>query len=497
MSSLKPNIPHPTTADFLIAALRNRGVPFLATLCGHGLDPLFHAARKAGMPLIDTRNEQTAAYIADAYGRLTRTPGVCAVSSGVAVVNALTGVANSWFDQSPMLLLSGAADTTTAGHGHFQDMDQAAVAAPVTRFSQTILTPAELPRLLDEAWSHLPAHLMFPMDIQRAPFTAAPTPPPEPPQPASANHDEIQAALDRASQPLVIAGSGAFYDRSGPALVRFCETHHIPFVTPIWDRGICDHPSPAFMGVIGAATGGPQILPDSDCLILAGAVPDYRIGYAKGPHVHQFTGDWQSLRAAPKNIWLDECRRRRDAFRDTFQAQPNPTIHIIHSIRQVLPQDPVLLIDGGTIGQWAHQLLCFDRYPSHWLTCGRSGVVGWGIGGAMAARLAFPHRPVLLLSGDGSFTFNVADLESAVRQKLPFVALIADDQSWGITKAGHIRQFGEPIASTLGPIDFVKLAESLGARGLRPESSDQLTQQLRQALARPEVTVIHVPTTSA
>jgi acetolactate synthase-1/2/3 large subunit len=138
-------------------------------------------------------------------------------------------------------------------------------------------------------------------------------------------------------------------------------------------------------------------------------------------------------------------------------------------------------------------LLCADRYPGYWLTCGRSGVVGWGIGGAMAARLVHPQRPVILLSGDGAFTFNIADLESAARQKLPFVAIVADDQGWGITRSGHERQFGAPIASSLGPIAFDRLAESLGCRGVRAETPAQLTSALRQAMTSPEVTVIHAP----
>src|SRR6266542_1778561 len=117
-----------TAAELFIATLRQRGIDWMATLCGHGLDPLFEAARNAGMRLVDARNEQTAAYIAEGYGRLTRRPGVCAVSSGIAQVNALTGVANAWFDRGPMLLISGAAATTTAGMGHFQDLDQVALA---------------------------------------------------------------------------------------------------------------------------------------------------------------------------------------------------------------------------------------------------------------------------------------------------------------------------------------------------------------------------------
>src|SRR6202049_2678934 len=122
-----------TAADLLIADLRERGVGWMATLCGHGLDPLFQAARNAGMRLVDTRNEQTASYIADAWGRLTGRPGVCAVSSGIAQVNALTGVTNAWFDRAPMLLISGAAAMSTAGMGDFQDLGQGALAGALNK----------------------------------------------------------------------------------------------------------------------------------------------------------------------------------------------------------------------------------------------------------------------------------------------------------------------------------------------------------------------------
>jgi thiamine pyrophosphate-dependent acetolactate synthase large subunit-like protein len=272
-----------------------------------------------------------------------------------------------------------------------------------------------------------------------------------------------------------------------------------------------DRPSPVFLGVIGAATGGPSILNEADCILLAGAAVDYRIGYLQPPAVRTdaqvllFGNGWDELAIACHNqnrpeAWLAKCVRGRNTFRADVERRALEqsregmhALHVIRAIESVLQDDPVLLIDGGSIGQWAHQLLCSDRYPGDWLTCGRSGVVGWGIAGAMAARLAYPGRPVILLSGDGAFTFNVADLESAVRQDLPFVAIVADDQGWGITRTGHVRQFGEPIASSLGPIAFDKLAESLGARGVRASTPDGIARELRRAIAEPAVNVIHVP----
>ena len=496
-----------TAAEWFVQALRERGVTWMATLCGHGLDPLFYAAKQAGLRLVDARNEQTAGYMAEAYGRLTRRPGVCAVSSGVAHVNALSGVANAWFDGAPMLLISGAGSFATAGMGHFQDMDQVALARPVTKFARTIDTPDRAVEILDEALRSAvapppgPVHLTFPMDVQRAevagmvrPFAAVPH--------AAPNADDVDLA--RYERPLIVAGSGVWYAGEGEALARFSEEYAIPMVTPIWDRGSVDRESGTFMGVIGAASGGPALLGDADCILMAGAEPDYRVHFLQPGPVREdarIVQGWRGARAGkPFTAWLAEARRRRDEFRASIertgarQAQAGThAVHIMAALRKVMTEEAVLLIDGGSIGQWAHQLLCADRYPGHWLTCGRSGVVGWGIGGAMGARLAFPDRPVVLLSGDGAFTFTIAELECAVRQKLHFAAIVADDQGWGITRAGHVRQFGESISSSLGPIAFDRLADSLGARGVVAAAPDEIAPALERALAEPAVTVIHVP----
>ena len=510
-----------TAVEWFIEGLRVRGVEWMATLCGHGLDPLYHAARRAGLRLIDTRNEQTAGYIAEYAGRLTRRPGVCAVSSGVAHVNALTGVVNAYFDGSPMLLVSGAGALRTAGMGHFQDFDQVALASSVTKYARGIDCADRVPQILGEAWDVAtayppgPVHLTFPMDIQTSqiepsrPLRRGTSPPPAP------GEDDPQvcaAALRESERPLIVAGSGVYYEGAASAMLDFAERYSIPVVVPIWDRGSVDRPSATFMGVIGAATGGPRLLVEADCIVMAGAVSDYRVGFLQPGAVNEearilaVTAAWEKVEAAcerrglkPFRAWLDEAGRRRDEFRRTVEEtgrrqaqQGTHAIHIIGALREELTDETVLLIDGGSIGQWAHQLLC-DRYPGHWLTCGRSAVVGWGIGGAMAARLTYPDRPVILLSGDGAFTFNVAELECAARQQLPFVAIVADDQGWGITRAGHMQQFGEPIASSLGPIAIDRLAESLGARGVRVNEPRGIRPAIEQALAEPAVTVVHVP----
>jgi acetolactate synthase-1/2/3 large subunit len=484
-----------TAVERFAETLRRRGVDWIATLCGHGQDPLFHALRQAGIRFVDTRNEQTASYIAECWGRLTRRPGVCSVSSGVAHANALTGVMDAFFDGAPMLLISGSGDLRTAGLGHFQDIDQVSAARPLTHFARLIDHPDRAAQLLEEALDAAaaapgPVHLTFPMDIQTAKAPAPLAAASRPLRRESADAGRFARELDCAERPLIVAGSGLHYANQGEAMLAFAERHCIPVVTPIWERGSIGRPSPVHMGVLGAATGGADLLGASDCLIFAGAVSDYRTRYRQ-PSLSATSG-WDRIQPAKSfAAWLADAGRLRDEFRSRLAVTPSRDI--MDALRNVMTDDTVFCVDGGSIGQWFHQTLAYERYPSRWLTCGRSGVVGWGIGGAMAARLAYPEAPVILLAGDGSFTFTVADLECAVRQKLPFVAIVADDQAWGITQTGHVRQFGEAIASTLGPIDFAKLAESLGARGVPLLSPQTLEPALRDALQRETVTVIHVP----
>ena len=166
--------------------------------------------------------------------------------------------------------------------------------------------------------------------------------------------------------------------------------------------------------------------------------------------------------------------------------------HVIDAISKVMTQETLLMVDGGNVGQWFHQLLT-DHYPGHWVTCGASGVVGWGMPGAMAAKVLYPDRPVILLSGDGSFTFTVAELECAARQNLPFVAIVADDEMWGISLSIHEKSYGRPLYSSLGPTKLDVVAEGFGCNGIRIQNSADLLPALQKALLNKTPTVIQVP----
>ncbi len=510
-----------TAAEWFVKGLQDRGVEWIATLCGHGLDPLYEAAKKSGVRLVDTRNEQAAAYAAEAFGSLTRRPGVVAVSS-IGHVNAIMGVANAYYSRAPILLISGAGNQSTSGMGHFQDYDQVALARSLTKYGRVVDRPERTIQILDEAWRAAtdlppgPVHLSFPLDVQDTEVGSEQMVQPLRVASSSAmpsdDLDEAASCLAGAERPLIVAGSGVHYAGESSAVAEFSETFSVPLGALALDRDSIRRPLGTFVGLIGALTGGPRLLADADCVILAGADVDYRLGFlapdtiAGDARILRIAQGWQTLakiyeerNGKSHTDWLGEARRRWTEFRQSIEEkgaeQAKQGLHAVQiaaALREALTDEAVLLIDAGSTGQWAHHILC-DNYPRHRLSCGPSGAVGWGLGGAIGARMAFPDQPVILLTGDGAFTFTVAEIECAVRQRLAFLVVVADDQSWGITMAGHIKRFGEAISSTLGPIDFVKLAESLGARGVLAKTQEEVRGAVEEATALDTVTVVHVP----
>lgn len=530
-------------ADLFVRELIDRGVSYIATLCGHGQDPLYEACIRAGLQLVDVRNEQAASYIAEVTGRLSRQPGVCAVSSGVAHANALTGVVDAHIDGAPMLLVTGCGPTETIGLGHFQDFPQVAMAEPVCKYAKCMDRAERIPQYVNEAFAAAtaprpgPVHLTFPLNIQSADVDpdAVIQVHESGPVRSLGDPDQIDEAarlISNSNRPLLIAGSGLFYAEGEVALRDLAVGLSIPVVVPNWDRGSVPEPIEPFIGMVGAVTGGPRLLPDADLVLMIGARCDHRVGYLQSPAVHKdakvvsvdadpqqinqgagahvrILGDPRSvlnqlmdactaLGISPKTDWLKEAGARKKAFRNDriSVARKDGELHaldILKAVESILTDDTLLIIDGGNIAQWVHQILCSDRYPGHWISNGAGGVVGHGLPAAMAARLLYPERPVVLITGDGALTFTVAEFETAARQGLNFVVIVADDEAWGIILTGQEKTLGQGIKSELGPIRFDKMAEAFGCVGSRVEKADQIGPAIEEGLASSCPTLIHIP----
>lgn len=208
-------------ADLFARALKAQGVEWISTLCGHGLNDVYASCLDAGLRLIDVRNEQTAAYMAECWGRLSGGVGVCAVSSGVAHANAMTGVVNAHFDGAPILLLTGAGPLETAGMGHFQDFNQLGLAASMCKYARVLDVAEHIPHLVHEAFAAAlggrpgPVHLTFPMDVQVAEVkeevAATKVEVHRGMQVAVGEVRRLVGLLAAAERPLLVAGSGMYY----------------------------------------------------------------------------------------------------------------------------------------------------------------------------------------------------------------------------------------------------------------------------------------------
>jgi acetolactate synthase-1/2/3 large subunit len=532
-------------AQWFVKTLREQGVEYVFTLCGNGLNPFYDACLDHRVKVVDVRNEQAAAYMADAWGRLTRRIGVVAVSSGPGHTNALTGLANAWWDGGPMLLISGCSGQAMRGMDNFQELDQVGMAAPVCKHAAMVQLVQNLPQETHKALAMAvsgrpgPVHLTIPEDVLRSPIDAARVRTEAGPaivEPRGAgDRDLIHEAvklLSRAKRPFMVVGSGAFYAQAADALRRFAELTDIPIVSHIWDRSCVEQAMAQYVGVTnGELNHAMRMVSQADVVLTLGARVDYRLGHGRPPSVgadtklvrvdidpeevtrtvtpevgivgdprsvlRQMAAEWPRTGGKSHTAWLRQVRRVHDALPDKWaklgheDVCPVPSIRICREVKRFLDRDVTFLLDAGNMGRWAHMTL-FDRHPSHWLTCGASGVVGWGIPGAVAAKLANPEKPVLLLSGDGAAGFTLGDIETALRFGTPYVAVVAHDAAWGIVADGQPE--GRHVASELGEIRFDRVAQALGARGVFIESPKQLGPAIEAGLREDTVTFIHVPT---
>lgn len=535
-------------AQWLVRLLQRWGMEQIFALCGNGLPAFLDALIDSDIAVVDVRNEQAAAYMADAWGALTGRPGVVAVSAGPGHTNALTGLTNAWFDGRPMLLISGCSPQETEGADTFQELDQIGMVKPVCKYAAKVHTIQALPHQVYTALTTAvsgrpgPVHLTIPHDvltaeIDEAQLRSQPVGLLQARPQAAGDPAHVRQAVDLlagAARPMLIVGSGAFYAHAWDALRAFAAATDIPILSHIWDRGCVEAAIPQYVGVTRGGHFTNSALPklaEADVVLVVGARIDYRVGSGRPPLfppnarviqvdvepaeigrnlvpevgivgdprgvLAQMTAEVQRRGLVPQRAWLAEVRAARQVLLDKWAglghepAWPLPAIQICRAIQPFLEQEVTFLVDGGNIGQWAHMTL-FDRHPGHWLTCGASGAVGWGLSGALAAKLARPDHPLLLLSGDGSAGFNLSEISTALRFGAPFVAVIAHDGAWGIVADGQPE--GRRIASQLGEIRFDRVAQALGARGVYIERAEQLGPAIAAGLAANTVTVIHVPT---
>ncbi|HET9651180.1 MAG TPA: thiamine pyrophosphate-binding protein [Usitatibacter sp.] len=507
-------------ADRLAQAFSQAGVKRLFTLSGNHIMPFFDAAIDAGIELVHTRHEAAAVHMADAWARITGEIGVAMVTGGPGHANAVSALYTASMAEAPVLLLSGHAPTDQLGMGAFQEMAQAEVAAPLAKMSWTSTSPdgvaADFAKAVRVARSGRPGpvHLSVPSDCleREAAGTAIVLDEPT----TRLQERDAQAILDalgRARRPLVITGPAALTHTGRSRTARLEQACGIPVVGTESPRGTGDPSLGAFA----------EMLAQADCVLLLGKRLDFTLKFGRPP---AFRADCEFLQVDADLVEIERTRRavgerlrhgvvadlfpaiealearsgggRHGAWKDEVRAaidyrpvawdgarsQAAGRLHPAQALRPLqalLDAHPrsVFVSDGGEIGQWAQACL---RAPQRVIN-GVAGAIGAALPFAVAARCAEPEAPVVAVMGDGTFGFHCAEIDTAVRYGLPFVAVVGNDARWNAEYQIQLREYGRDRARgcELLPARYDQVTAAFGGHGELVTRAEDLMPAARRA----------------
>jgi acetolactate synthase-1/2/3 large subunit len=517
----------PRHGGHLVAdVLRGEGVANLFTLSGGHIAPIYDGCVDAGLRIVDFRHEQSAAHAADGWARLTLQPGVAAVTAGPGVTDAVTGIANAMYANSPVIVLSGKNPIFEFGMGSLQEMDQVTLVRPITKWAGTCYDVRRIQDFLTTAIRHAmsgrkgPAFLDIPLDVQfsPAPPDAAPLEryrTDARPQGDPALVAEARRLLDEAERPIVFAGAGVRWSNAHEALAELAHALKVPVFLNSLGRGCLPPDDPYFFSAARRFALG-----KADLVVALGVDWDFRLGFgqrgfAEGVRVVQVDVDGvhigrnrpvdagivgdpgqvmaQLLEAGAGAVeepgWTAEVRAEEERLLNEAKSGMESDAVPIHphrfarEIREFLDPDAVVVGDGGDIVGIAASLIQ-ARYPGHWLDPGPFGTLGVGPGFAIAAKLAKPDKQVLIVYGDGSFGLNAMEYESALRQKLPFVGIIGNDGAWGQIKVAQEALYGAgnaPASELDAEAPYHRMVEGLGGYGEKVTSPEEIKPALKRA----------------
>lgn len=514
--------------------LKASGIDTVFTLSGGHLFSIYDGCRDEGIRLIDTRHEQTATFAAEGWSKVTRVPGVAALTAGPGVTNGMSAMAAAQQNQSPLVVLGGRAPAQRWGMGSLQEIDHVPFVAPLARFAATAQSAADAGRLVDDALRAAVGapsgvgFVDFPMDHVFSMSDDDPRPGAlvdVPPGPAPDDRALTRAVglLAAAKRPVIMAGTNVWWGHSEAALLRLAEELQIPVLMNGMARGAvpADHPL-AFSRVRGKALG------EADIALIVGVPMDFRLGFGAvfgqqtqlvvvdrvqperrhpRPVQAELYGDLLTILAALATAggaghrdWVEELRAAETAARAKENAEladdrvPLHPMRVYAELAPLLDRDAIVVIDAGDFGSYAGRVI--DSYlPGCWLDSGPFGCLGSGPGYALVAKLARPQRQVVLLQGDGAFGFSGMEWDTLVRHNVPVVSVIGNNGIWGLEKHPMEALYGYSVVAELRPgTRYDEVARALGAHAELVAAPGELRPALERAFASGMPAVVNVLT---
>jgi acetolactate synthase-1/2/3 large subunit len=528
-------MPARKASDVFVDCLEAEGVRYVFGIPGEETLDLNESLDKSSIEFVAVRHEQGGAYMADMYGRLTGSPGVCLGTLGPGATNLVTGVADAYLDHAPLVALTGQSDLERMHKESHQFIDTVSLFRPITKWNARLQSPAIVPEAVRKAFRVAraqkpgPTHLELPEDVMEAPLDAVPLPVRHDirrPMPSPAELEHAAELIREAESPIVLAGNGLVRVGASHALREFARLTGIPVAETFMGKGLLDYEDEHFVGTVGLQSRDYALagFEDADLVITAGfdlvehAPSHWNPNRDKqivcidtvSPEVDEYyvtevdlIGDMASIlqwlgetlpgaRQPPVSSRLNDIvmsyfEGARDD--DHFPAQPP---RALWEIRRALGREDMLISDVGL-----HKLWIARMFPAHEpnTVMIANGLAGMGIAvpTAIAAKLVHPERKVVTVNGDGGFLMNFQELETATRLGTATVNIVWENREFGSIVWKQDRKFGRHFGVDFTNPDFVALGESFGLPSWRCESIDDFSEHLDRALGLDVPSLIVLP----
>ncbi len=528
----------------LIKALEREGVDVVFGIPGGAIMPVYDELLNSGLRHVLARHEQSAAHMADGYARASGRVGVCMATSGPGATNLLTGVATAYLDSTPLVAITGQVPTHMMGRDAFQEIDAVGIYTHVTKYSFQPQRPEEIPWTVRAAFFLAstgrtgPVHIDLPKDVQTGEAEMAFPDAVEirgyrpyvPPDPAA-----VARALDmllESERPIILAGGGVIKSGAHDYLLQLAESALIPVASTLMGKGAIPEDHPLALGLVGmhGTVQANKLVNEADLILAIGVrfsdrttmevrgfAPDARIVHfdvdptevSKNVRAsHAVIGDLRSSLKLLLEMFRERARtgnwgawRRRvnevsSEWRDRIlgtKSEFSPP-YLLKAMREVLPPGAIVATEVGQNQMWAALYFRALR-PRTFITSGGLGTMGFGFPAAIGAKAARPDVPVVDIAGDGSFMMTMNSLATSIDEKLPVIVVILNNSSLGMVAQWQRLFYNRRYAATLfgANPDFVRLAESFGAEGVRVYSLDEFRSALARAMRTEVTTVIDVP----
>jgi acetolactate synthase-1/2/3 large subunit len=530
-----------TGAHLLVKTLKSLGEHRIFGMCGDHVNALFEACADEEVGIVDVRHESAATHMADAWTRVTGGVGVSVVQGGPGHTNAITGLATAWASGSPIVAISGMHRWNLKEKGCIQEIDQLEQVRGITKWSRIITEPERLGEYLALAFREAtrgrpgPVHLTIPVNVLEASIDGSKIKIPIPTEYEKAGVKDtlLESTLEllqRSERPVVIAGSGVWWGKGCESLQKLIEMTEIPCFTTGMARGaVSDEADCGFGYADPLVNPVANEIRESDAILLVGTRMDYRLRFgnlfsekAHLIHVDIEASELGKNRPAEISIqadagvflsqlseaagkrkgwkskpWLERLRRGKQSSLEARQKLENSResplhpLTVIKEVRETIGPEAIWVVDIGDFSQWSRVSLPALK-PGRWLRPGPFGTLGATIPFGIAAKIAKPDLPVVIITGDGAVGFHGWELHTALRHKAPVIVIVGNDSGWGMERSLQQASYKRTVGVDLGLVRYDKFIENLGGHGEHVEKSEELKPALQRALQSNKASCVNV-----